>query len=131
MSESLITRLRRERVVSGTDFPSPAKCYKMSRCRIVTDDFNQEAIQSCVYQLYQAKEHRTLSKLLVGNLSFIVLDVGRLYSLDYRKCCESIHFSLASGHRYRSCRTRCRRQVMEASAQESSSQETYTAGQMT
>ena len=41
MSESVIARLRREHAVSGTDFSSPAKCYNMSRCRIVVYDFDR------------------------------------------------------------------------------------------
>ena len=42
LSESAITKLKSEHAVSGTDASSPAKCYKMSRHRIVVDNFNQE-----------------------------------------------------------------------------------------
>ena len=71
-------RLRRELAVSGTDISSPAKRYKMSRRRVVVDDFDREAIRRRIYQVYKAKEHLTLSKLLVRNLSFVVLDVRKL-----------------------------------------------------
>ena len=80
ISESTIIRLRRERAVSGTDFSSPAKHYKMSRRQVVVDDFDQEAIRRRIYQVYEAKEHLTLLKLLVRSLS-VVLDVRKLLSL--------------------------------------------------
>ena len=133
MSELVIAWLRRECTLSGTDFSSPAKCDKMSRCPIMADDFDWEAIWRHVYQLYQAKEHWTLSKLLVRNLSFVVLDVGNLFYLGYRKCCWEHSLLFSSGHRCRSCWTRCRRRVMKAPQHKSSfsSQETYTVGPMT
>ena len=81
ISEWTIFRLRREHVVTGTDFSSPAKRYKMSRCRVVVDDFDREAIRRRIYQVYEAKEHLTLSKLLVRSLSFVILDVCKLLLL--------------------------------------------------
>ena len=78
ISESTLVRLRRERTVSGADFSSPAKWYKMSRRRIVVDDFDREAIQRCIYQVYEDKEHLTLSKLLVRSSCSVVIDVCNL-----------------------------------------------------
>ena len=68
-------RVRRERAASGTDFSSPAKRYKASRQLIVVDDFDREAIRRRIYQVYEAKEHLTLSKLLVRKyfLSFWIV----------------------------------------------------------
>ena len=40
----------------------------MGRCCVIVDDFDREAIRRCIYQLYEAKEHVTLTKLLVKNL---------------------------------------------------------------
>ena len=62
-SEKTIKRVRSERAVSGMDFSSPAKRYKSSRQLIVVDDFEREAIRRRIYQLYEAKENLTLSKL--------------------------------------------------------------------
>ena len=74
-SEKTIKRVRSERAVSGKDFLSPAKRYKSSRRRIVVDDFDREAIRRRIYQLYEAKENLTLSKLLVRkyHLSFWIV----------------------------------------------------------
>ena len=48
-----IKRVRRERALSETDFSSPAKRYKLSRRRIVVDDFDREAIRRRIYQVYE------------------------------------------------------------------------------
>ena len=47
------------------DISSPAKRYKSSRQQIAVDDFDREAIRRCIYQVYEAKENLTLSKLLL------------------------------------------------------------------
>ena len=49
-------------------FSSPAKRYKVSRRRVLVDTFNREAIRRRIYQLYEAKEHVTVKKLLVTKL---------------------------------------------------------------
>ena len=64
----------------------------MSRRRIVAVDFDREAIRRRVYQLYQPKKHLTLSKLLVGKLSFVVLDAGYVYYLGFWKCGDTFTF---------------------------------------
>ena len=80
ISESTITTLRRECTIGGTDISSPTKHYKLSRCQTLVDDTDREAIRKRFYQLYEAKEHLTFAKLVVRNLSFIVLQ--QLLSCD-------------------------------------------------
>ena len=47
------------------DEAPPAKRYKVSRERCIVDDFDQEAIQRKIYEMYDKKEIVTLDKLLV------------------------------------------------------------------
>ena len=75
ISESTIKRLRRERALSENDFSSPAKRYRLSRRRVVVDDFDREAIRRKIYQVYESKEHLTLAKLLVRNHTFVFADL--------------------------------------------------------
>ena len=101
----------------------------MCSCRIVVDDFDRESIRRRISQLHQAKEHPTLSKLQVRNLSFVVPDVGNLYYSSYRKCCESVHFFSGKRSSLQKLLSETQeRSDGSTSAQESSSQETYTAG---
>ena len=120
MSESIIAKLRRECALSGTDFLSPAKRYKMSRCKLWQMTSIKRPFEDACTNCTRPKNIRHSQKLLVENLSFIVLDLRNLYCLDYRKCCESIHFSLASSDCCKSCWMRCRRRVMEAPQHKSS-----------
>ena len=60
-----IKRLRKEKVdTGGATFSTPTKRYRSSR-RLLVDDFVREAIRRKIYHLYQAKEHVTLTKLLL------------------------------------------------------------------
>ena len=60
-----IKRLQIELVdTGGTAFSTPRKTYRHSR-HLLVDDFDREAIRRIIYNLYQAKEHMTLTKLLV------------------------------------------------------------------
>ena len=72
-SEATIKRVRMERTHGGSEFSSPAKRYKVARRRIVVDNFDREAIRWCIYQLYDAKEHVTLTKLLVRKFTLPLL----------------------------------------------------------
>ena len=45
ISESAVTKLRREHAVSATDFSSPTNRYKMSKHQIVVDDFDREPFE--------------------------------------------------------------------------------------
>ena len=65
LSRASIKRLRKEKVdTGGTTFSTPTKRYRSSRCLLV-DDFDRKAIRRKIYHLYQAKEHVTLTKLLL------------------------------------------------------------------
>ena len=60
-----IKRLQKELVdTGGTAFSTPRKTYRHSR-HLLVDDFDREAIRRIIYNLYQAKERMTLTKLLV------------------------------------------------------------------
>ena len=65
VSEQMIMNIKKEAISAGSAFRSPAKQYRLSRRRALVDTFDWEAIRRKVYQLYEAKEHMTLSKLLV------------------------------------------------------------------
>ena len=65
LSRASIKRLRKEKVdTGGAAFSTPTKRYRFSR-RLLVDDFDREAIRRKIYHLYQAKEHVTLTKLLL------------------------------------------------------------------
>ena len=65
VSRTSIKRLQKEKVdTGGAAFSTPTKRYRVSRCLLV-DDFDCEAIRQKIYHLYQAKEHVTLTKLLL------------------------------------------------------------------
>ena len=81
ISESTIKRLRRERALSEADFSSPAKRYRVSRRRIVVDNFDREAIRRRIYQVYDSNEHLTLAKLLVRNYTFVFANLRSLLLL--------------------------------------------------
>ena len=65
VSRTSIKKLWKEKVdTGGAAFSTPTKRYRVSRCLLV-DDFDCEAIRRKIYHLYQAKEHVTLTKLLL------------------------------------------------------------------
>ena len=75
ITSSNVVVVRRERAASEMDFSSPAKRSKLSRQKIVVGDFNREAIRRHIYQVYEAKENLTPSKILVRKyfLSFWIV----------------------------------------------------------
>ena len=50
--------------LSGAAFFSPAKRYKIDRKKIVTDDFDTEALRSAVHEFYSEKKYTTMDFLL-------------------------------------------------------------------
>ena len=65
VSRTSIKRLWKEKVDTGrAAFSTPTKRYRVSRLLLV-DDLDCEAIRQKIYHLYQAKEHVTLTKLLL------------------------------------------------------------------
>ena len=57
----------------GCQVSSPAKRYKVSQRRVIVGLFDREALRRRMYQLYEAKQHVTLSQLLVTILCFTVI----------------------------------------------------------
>ena len=65
LSRASIKKLRKEKAdTGGATFSTPTKRYRSSR-RLLVDDFDREAIRRKIYHLYQAKQHVTLTKLLL------------------------------------------------------------------
>ena len=64
VSRSSLTRIIEESHQEES-FTSPAKCYKSSREKVVTDSFDRDAIRRKIYDMYEHKQHVTLSNLLV------------------------------------------------------------------
>ena len=102
-SDKTIRRVRREHAANGMDFSSLAKCYKSSRQQIVVDDFDREAVRGHIYQLYEAKENLTLSKLLARKYFLSFWTVKKADCLCFSKCYEKIHFSLAAERHCKNC----------------------------
>ena len=63
--DSLSTILREKWSTDDHTFESPSKRYKSSRVRVITDSFDRETIRRKKYEIYEQKEHVTLSSLLI------------------------------------------------------------------
>ena len=57
--------VKEKEAINDEPFTSPSKRYKSSRKRILTDDFDKDAIRRKIYKIYEEKKHVTLSSLLV------------------------------------------------------------------
>ena len=55
----------KQKMSTDETFESPAKRYKTSRKKIISDSFDRDAIRRKIYSLYEMKRHVTLSSLLV------------------------------------------------------------------
>ena len=64
ITHSTLSRILNENKANDK-FESPTKRYMKSRKIIAPDDFDKDAIRRRIYQIYEKKEHVTLSKLLV------------------------------------------------------------------
>ena len=73
ITEWTITRLWQEATCGSAVFSYPAKQYKVSRRHVLVDTFYRKAIGRRMYQLYEAKEHVTVKKLLVTKLRVTVV----------------------------------------------------------
>ena len=71
ITHSTLSRILNENKTNDK-FESPTKRYMKSRKIIAPDDFDKDAIQRRIYQIYEKKEHVTLSKLLVCILCMYV-----------------------------------------------------------
>ena len=98
-SKATIKRVMMERCHGGSEFSSPAKRYKVARRRVVVDDFDWEAIQRCIYQLYDAKEHVTFANLLVRKFALPLVTTQSWSNFRNRELYESDEFLWESGHR--------------------------------
>ena len=55
----------KQKMSTDETFEFPAKRYKTSRKKIISDSFDRDAIRRKIYSLYEMKRHVTLSSLLV------------------------------------------------------------------
>ena len=79
LSRATVTRIRCEqgRLSEDEEFASPAKGYCRTRRRVVTDDFDREAIRRLIYNLYEQKVNITLDTLLASlsyRYNFVLLN---------------------------------------------------------
>ena len=74
--------LRKKRSTDDSTFESPSKRYKSFRLRVITDTFDREAIKRKIYEIYEWKEHVTLSSLLIK------LEDAGLFSGKWMKLAE-------------------------------------------
>ena len=76
LSRATVIRIRREQKLLPEDgeFPTPTKRYCRTQRRVVSDDFNREAIRRRIYNLYAQKINITLNRLLVSHSNTIMHD---------------------------------------------------------
>lgn len=82
-SVSTVKRVRLEAVSGSTgDFSSPKNRYSRSR-RLEIDTFDREAIRRKIYQMYENKNHVTLTNLLVSNICILIYNIHIHYKLCF------------------------------------------------
>ena len=106
--------IKKEAISAGSIFQSPAKQYRLSKRGVLVDTFDREAIRRKVYQLYEAKEHVTLSKLLVTSRVKVIE--------TFAKALLAIQVILREGSVFSGKRTSFQRQLKEMGFRYSSQQ---------
>ena len=74
LSRATVIRIRREQRMLPEDgeFPTPTKRYRRTRRRVVTDDFDREAIRRRIYNMYAQQQNITLNNLLVSHTELTI-----------------------------------------------------------